>query len=152
MNKVILHGFTGKEPEVKSFDWGKVCKFSLATSESYKNKQGERITDTEWHTCVFKGSIVEVIEKYVKKGQELIVEGKNVTRQWEDKAGVKHYTTEVVCHSFEFCGTKEKVEQPKNNEGEWQGKKEVGAMSDVSELPGNIATDEENDELRDLPF
>ena len=135
MNKITLHGFTGKDPEVKTFDWGKVAKFSFATSESYKNKQGERITDTEWHTVVFKGSIVEVIEKYVKKGQELVVEGKNVTRQWKDKNDSTHYTTEVVCHSFEFCGTREKVEGPKNNEGEYQGKSDA-KISDINELPG----------------
>lgn len=137
MNKVILKGNIGKDPEIKTFDWGKVAKFSLATSETYKNKNDEKVTETEWHTCIFKGTICDVIEQYVHKGDQLLVEGKIVTRTYKDKSGESHWTTEVICHSFEFCGTKERIEQkPDNKEGQWQGKKEVKAMSDVNELPG----------------
>lgn len=134
MNKVILKGNVGEDPKVKRFDNGQVCKFSLATSESY-TKDGEKITNTEWHSVVFWGKIVDVIEKYVHKGDQLLVEGKNVTRSY-DKNGVTHWTTEVVCHTFEFCGTKERVEGPKNNEGEWKKgeKREVNSMSDPDEL------------------
>jgi len=130
MNKVILKGNVGKDPEVKKFDWGKVAKFSLATTESYKNKEGEKVTNTEWHNCVFKGTIAEVIEKYVHKGDQLLVEGKNVTRQYESN-GVNHWATEVVCHSFEFCGTKEKVESKSDN-------KTNANISDINDLPGNV--------------
>ena len=142
MNRVYLKGNLGKSPEVKSFDWGKVCKFSLATTESYKNKQGEKITETEWHNCVFKGSVVDVIEKYVHKGDQILVEGKIVTRNYKDKNQVDHWATEIVCHNFEFCGTKEKESKPDDNQGEWKKgeKRQVGAMSDISEL-GNAEDD-----------
>jgi len=147
MNKVILKGNVGKDPEVKKFENGSVAKFSLATSESYTDKKGERITNTEWHNVVFWGKITDVIEKYVKKGNEILVEGKNVTRKYDDKDGITHWSTEVVCHAFEFCGTKERVEQKENNEGKWQGKREVSAMSDINELPG--ANDDNPD---NMPF
>jgi len=131
MNKVILKGNVGEDPKVKKFDNGQVCKFSLATSESY-TKDGEKITNTEWHNVVFWGKIVDIIEKYVHKGDQLLVEGKNTTRSY-DKNGVTHYATEVVCHSFEFCGTKERVEsKPKDN------KVQVNSMSDARELPGYV--------------
>ena len=134
MNKVILKGHVGKTPEVKKFDNGQVAKFSLATSESYTDKKGERITNTEWHNVVFWGKICDTIDKYVKKGSEILVEGKIVTRSYDDKEGVTHWSTEVVCHSFEFCGSAEK---PKDQQGEWKKgeKREVGSMSDVSDLP-----------------
>ena len=146
MNKVILKGHVGKTPEVKKFDNGQVAKFSLATSESYTDKKGERITNTEWHNVVFWGKICDTIDKYVKKGSEILVEGKIVTRSYDDKEGVTHWSTEVVCHSFEFCGSA-KEDKPNDQQGEWKKgeKREVGSMSDVSELPGNITTDEENE-------
>ena len=144
MNKVILKGNLGKDPEVKTFDWGKVAKFSLATTESYTDKKGEKITNTEWHNIVFKGPVVEVIEKHLKKGSQVLVEGKIVTRTYKDKNQVDHWATEIVCNNFEFCGSAEK---PKDQQGEWKKgeKREVGSMSDVSELPGNVTTDEENE-------
>jgi len=144
MNKVILKGNLGKDPEVKTFDWGKVAKFSLATTESYKNKEGEKVTNTEWHNVVFKGSICDVIKKEVHKGDQLLVEGKIVTRQYDDKNGVTHWATEVVCHSFEFCGTKKKTEGPKNQEGKYQDAK----TSDISELAEECKKENEDD----LPF
>ena len=133
MNKVILKGNLGKDPEVKTFDWGKVAKFSLATKETYKNREGEKVTETEWHNIVFKGAICNIIEGYVKKGQEVLVEGKIVTRTYKDKNQVDHWATEIVCHSFEFCGTKEKVE---NKEGTYQksGKVDMKSLSDPAEL------------------
>jgi len=140
MNKVILKGNLGKDPEVKTFDWGKVAKFSLATKESYKNKDGQKISQTEWHNVIFKGSICDVIEEYLKKGNEVLVEGKIVTRTYKDKNGVDHWATEIICHFFEFCGTREKVE---NKEGVYQksGKVDVKSMTDPSEL-----------ENKNLPF
>ena len=142
MNKVILKGNLGKDPEVKTFDWGKVCKFSLATTESY-TKDGQKVTNTEWHNIVFKGAVVDVIEKYVHKGDQILVEGKIVTRTYKDKNQVDHWATEIVCHNFEFCGTKERVESTEKPSG-----KVDATPSDINELPGNVATDEENE----LPY
>jgi len=124
MNKVLLIGNVGKDPEVKSFEWGKVAKFSLATSESYKNKAGEKVTETEWHNIVFKGAVVDVIEKYVTKGTKLMVEGKIKTRSYE-KDGTTHWATEIMADGFEFCGSTEKKEPEKeaeNNEGKFRDK------------------------------
>ena len=134
MNKVMLIGNVGKDPEVREFDNNKVCRFTLATNETYKNKQGDKITDTEWHNIVFWGKLCDIIEKYVHKGDQIFVEGKNVTRKYEDKEGNARYTIEVVCHNFEFIGKKEK---PDNKEGKWQkGKDEVTSMSNADDLPG----------------
>ena len=141
MNKVILKGNLGKDPEVKSFDWGSVAKFSLATTESYTDKKGERITNTEWHNCVFKGKAAETIAKCdIKKGTQLLVEGKIVTRQYKDKDQVDHWATEIICHSFEFCGSKEKID---NNEGKYQkGEKvDMKAISDPAELDPSYVPD-----------
>ena len=140
MNKVILKGNVGKDPQVNRFDNGQVAKFSLATSESYTDKKGEKITDTQWHNIVFWGKVVDPIEKYVHKGDQLIVEGKIVYRSWDDKEGVTHYGTEVVCNNFEFCGSKDK---PDNNEGKYQkgDKVDMKAISDPAELDPSYVPD-----------
>ena len=101
VNKIILVGNVGNEPEVKSLtNDSKVCNFSLATSESYKNREGEKVTQTEWHNIVIFGKLTEIVEKYVKKGSLLYLEGKIRTRSWDDKEGNKRYTTEIVLDSF----------------------------------------------------
>lgn len=95
INKVILVGHCGKQPEVRHLDSGvTVANFSLATSDNYTNKQGEKVEQTEWHNIVVWGKLAEIVEKYVKKGMLLYIEGKLKTRQWE-KDGQKHYTTEI---------------------------------------------------------
>ena len=134
MNRVTLIGNIGKDPEVKTFDWGKVAKFSLATTESYKNKQGEKITETEWHNIVFKGKVVDVVEKYTHKGDKICVEGKIKTRSYTDKEGATHWATEIICDQLELIESK-KSEGPQAKD-EWKGKKEVKSMSDINELPG----------------
>lgn len=97
VNKVILVGNLGKDPEVKHLDNGKaVATFSLATNESYKNKEGEKVTNTEWHNIVAWTPFAEIIEKFTKKGQQIYLEGKLTTRSWDDQNGQKRYTTEVV--------------------------------------------------------
>lgn len=97
VNKVILVGNLGKDPEVKHLDNGKaVATFSLATNETYKNREGERVTKTEWHNIVAWTPFAEIIEKFTKKGQQIYLEGKLTTRSWDDQNGQKRYTTEVV--------------------------------------------------------
>ena len=96
VNKVILLGHTGRDPEVRYFDNGRaVANVSLATSESYKNKMGEKIDRTEWHKVVFWTPLAEIVEKYLKKGMQVYVEGKISTRSYDDKEGNKRYVTEV---------------------------------------------------------
>ena len=100
-NKVQLIGRLGQEPEIINFaDGNKMAKFSLATDDSYKDKDGKKVERTDWHNIVIKGGLVKVVEGYVKKGQEIAVEGKLTTRDWEDKEGNKRYITEVVCNEL----------------------------------------------------
>lgn len=101
VNKVILVGNVGVEPEIRNMQSGdRVANLSLATSESWKDKSGERQERTQWHkVVVFNQNIVNVVEKYVKKGAKLYIEGQLETRKWE-KDGVPQYTTEVVVKPF----------------------------------------------------
>jgi single-strand DNA-binding protein len=101
-NKVLLIGNIGQEPEIKEMKTGKMARFSLATNEAYKNAQGEKITETNWHNIVAWGKVAELVEQYVKKGDELVVEGRLVSRSYEDKEGVKRYITEVVLNELVF--------------------------------------------------
>jgi single-strand DNA-binding protein len=131
MNKVLLIGNIGKDPEVKTFDWGKVAKFSLATTESYKNKKGEKITETEWHNCVFKGKVCDIIEQYVHKGDKIHVQGKIKIHTYKDKNQVDHWATEIICDDLEFIESKKKEEPEKKSD-----KIQTGAKSDINDLPG----------------
>jgi single-strand DNA-binding protein len=104
-NKVQLIGNLGMDPEVKSFDGGrKLAKFSLATSQSYTNTQGEKVKDTQWHNIVVWGKLAEAAEKFLKKGSEVAVDGKIVYRSFEGKDGQNRYTTEIVTNNFLMLG------------------------------------------------
>ncbi|RVT43757.1 single-stranded DNA-binding protein [Sphingobium algorifonticola] len=99
VNKVILVGNLGKDPEVKSFqNGGKVCNFSIATSESWKDRNtGEKKEKTEWHNvAIFSEGLVGVAERYLRKGSKVYIEGQLRTRKWQDQQGNDRYTTEVV--------------------------------------------------------
>ena len=111
VNKVILVGNLGKDPEVKYLDNGvAVANFSLATTENYKNKEGERVSQTEWHNVVLWRGLAEVAEKYLKKGASVYVEGKIKTRKWEDKEGVTRYSTEILGENMTMLGGKSSSE------------------------------------------
>lgn len=112
MNKVILIGRLGREPEVRHLDNGKaVANFSIATSESYKNKAGERVESAEWHNIVLWSPQAEVAERFLRKGDQVSIVGKLTTRSWDDKDGNKRYTTEVVGRELGLLGGN-KTEQP----------------------------------------
>jgi single-strand DNA-binding protein len=97
VNKTILLGNLGKDPEIRNLDNGKsVANFSIATSEKYKNKQGEKVTNTDWHNIVLWSPLAEIAEKYLKKGSQVYIEGKLTTRSYDDKEGNTKYITEVV--------------------------------------------------------
>ncbi len=105
VNKVILIGNVGRDPEVRHLDKGvAVANFPLATSESYNAKNGERVTTTEWHNIVVWRGLADVVEKYVKKGDKLYLEGRIRTRSWDDKEGNKRYTTEIYVDNMEMLG------------------------------------------------
>ncbi len=133
VNKVILLGNLGKDPEVRYLDNGvAVANFSLATTESYKNKEGERVSQTEWHNIVLWRGLAEVAEKYLKKGSSVYIEGKIRTRKWEDKDGNTRYNTEILADNMTMLGGK--------------------PTSEGTPKPQNDAPDTSADKADDLPF
>ncbi len=137
VNKVVLIGHVGQDPEVRHLETGvAVANFTLATNESYKDKSGERINQTEWHRIVLWRGLAEVAEKYVKKGELLYIEGRLRTRNWDDKDGNKRYTTEIFADSMKMLGKKSDQENT------------------VSERRAGQTVEEDmgNDETDDLPF
>ena len=110
INKVILVGHLGKDPEVRYLEGGvSVASFPLATSESF-NKEGRKIEQTEWHNIVMWRGLADVADKYLQKGKLVYIEGKLRTRLFEDKSGIKKYTTEVVAENFTILGRKSDFE------------------------------------------
>lgn len=132
LNKVLLLGRLGKDPEIKNFDnGGSIASFSLATSRHWKDKQGQKQEATDWHNIVFNGPLVDVISKYVHKGDLLLVEGMLRTRKWE-KDGQTNYVTEVVGSNMQLM--------PKaSNQNQSEGAKPAS--------PFNPAAKEEDDGL-----
>lgn len=117
VNKVILIGNLGKDPEVRELENGRaVANVSMATSESYKNKAGEKVTNTEWHNLVAWSPIAEVWGKHAQKGTKMYVEGKLATRSYDDKEGQKRYVTEVVVQQFTFLGGANEAQPQEVNE------------------------------------
>ena len=106
-NSVQLIGRLGKDPEVKEFGKSKKAVFSIATSDSYKNQKGEKIEDTQWHNIVIWGKLAGVAEKYLKKGNEVAVEGKLVHRMYETDKGEKKFFTEVNVNDLLMLGGKQ---------------------------------------------
>jgi len=105
LNKVQLIGNMCQDPEVRYTKSGQaVASFSLATSERWTGKDGNKEEKTEFHRIVIWGKLAEIVEKYLSKGKQIYVEGKNQTREWEDKEGNKRQTTEIVCHVMTMLG------------------------------------------------
>ncbi|WP_421752900.1 single-stranded DNA-binding protein [Croceimicrobium sp.] len=109
VNKVILIGNAGSDPEIKSFDnGGKIARLPLATSEKYTNRNGEKVTSTEWHNLIFRGGIVGVVEKFVSKGDKLFIEGSIKTRSWTDRStNTERYTTEIVVLNMQMLSSRQ---------------------------------------------
>lgn len=126
MNKVILYGNCGKDPESKQINGKTVTKFSLATNKTYTDAAGQKITDTCWHNIVLWGKVAEMASKYVKKGSSIIIEGEISYRNYENKEGQTVYITEIIGHNMHFAGSKPE-EKPKST-----------AMSDINELPQSV--------------
>ena len=100
-NKVQLIGNLGMNPEVKTTENGKkVARFSLATSETYRNNEGKKVTETQWHNIVVWGNLAGIAENYLQKGGEIALEGRLTHRQYEDKQGNKKFFTEIVANDF----------------------------------------------------
>jgi single-strand DNA-binding protein len=111
INKVILVGHLGKDPDSKYLpDSTPVANFTVATDENYKNKSGEKVQKTEWHKIVAFGKLAEICTQYLTKGKLVYIEGRIQTRAWDDKEGVKKYTTEIVASSMQMLDSKKKEE------------------------------------------
>jgi single-strand DNA-binding protein len=105
VNKVILIGNLGQDPELRSTQGGQsVCSLRLATTDKYKDKEGNLVERTEWHTIVVWGRDAENVNKFCKKGKQLYIEGRLQTRKWQDKTGADRYSTEIVADTVRFLG------------------------------------------------
>ena len=150
VNKVILIGNLGKDPEIRALEGGtKLARFPIATSESFQDKTtGERREITDWHNIVVWRGLAEVAEKYLTKGMKVYVEGKLKTRSWQDESGVTKYATEVVADNFTMLSSKS---ESKNMGGDQtqQPYKSEGTPSNPSKMSDELM---ENDDSDDLPF
>ena len=134
--QVILVGILGKDPEVRYLDSGvAVANFSLATTENYKNKQGEKVSQTEWHNIVLWRGLAEVAEKWLKKGSSVYIEGKIRTNKWEDKEGNTRYNTEILADNMTMLGNRISSDVSDKNDSK--------TVSEIKSV---------NDENDDLPF
>tara|TARA_B100001167_G_C16774709_1_gene310542 strand:+ start:9119 stop:9526 length:408 start_codon:yes stop_codon:yes gene_type:complete len=132
LNKVILIGNLGNDVDTHTFDnGGKISKFPIATSETYTNKSGEKVTNTEWHNIVVKGKSADICEQYLSKGDKVLIEGKITTRKWQDKDGNDRYNTDIETYNVTFMSTKGDNASPQTHDA----------------VP--LASDDSND---DLPF
>jgi len=146
VNKVILLGNLGRDPEVRHLDNNRaVANFSIATSESYKNKAGEKVTNTEWHNIVLWSPLAEIAEKYLKKGNQVYIEGKLTSRSYEDKEGITKYITEVVGRDMTLIGGA-------RQEGSGESMTSSSSSSTPSEQTTPTAVVETSEEADDLPF
>ena len=143
VNKVILIGNLGKDPEVRHLENGTaVANFPIATSESYKDKEGNRIDQTEWHNVVAWRKLAEIAESYLKKGSQIYLEGKLRTRSWDDQQGNNKYTTEVVADTFTMLGKRDDVQNNQQSAGVYK------TPSKTTQPHQNNVVEEEDD----LPF
>ncbi|MBC5775920.1 single-stranded DNA-binding protein [Pontibacter sp. KCTC 32443] len=152
VNKVILIGNLGKDPEVRHLEGGvAVARFPLATSESFKDKNGQKQEKTEWHNIVLWRGLAEVAEKYLRKGQSVFIEGKIRTSQYQDKEGNQRYSTEIVADNMTMLTRGEGGSQ--DGGGNYQGAASSATAGTYSagssSAPAGVA---QNDEPDDLPF
>ncbi len=140
VNKVILVGNLGKDPEVRHLENGAVvANFPLATTESYKDKNGNRQDQTEWHNIVLWRGLAQIAEKYLNKGSQVFIEGKIRSRSWQDKDGNTRYTTEIVGDNMTMLGGRSENSSPR------------AEQNDTAKTPEAISKTE-NEEDDDLPF
>ena len=146
INKAILVGRLGQDPELKYTASGQsVCNFSVATPESWTDKNGQKNEKVEWHRIVVWGKLGELCSQYLAKGRQAYIEGKLQTRSWDDDNGVKHYTTEVLAQNVQFLGDapqqgRQQNQQPAQQQQNYQQPPQQGGVPE-----GGFAAD-------DIPF
>jgi single-strand DNA-binding protein len=154
VNKVILIGNLGRDPEVRSTPSGQpVASFSLATSRKWKDKTGNRQEETEWHNIVVWGKQAEIAGQYLKKGKQIYLEGRLQTRSWDDKqSGEKKYRTEVVCDNFQMLGSRGDMEGGGggySGGGSYEGGGSGGSSGGGASSGGGYGGEPDDD---DIPF
>jgi len=147
LNKVMLIGNLGKDPESREMgDGTKMAKFPIATTETYKNRQGEKVSNTEWHNIVLWRGLAEVAINWLKKGDSVYIEGKLKTRSWEDENGVKKYATDIQADNLSMLGSK------RDNESQYQSNSsEQNTNTELKKVDENKVNETSNEE-DDLPF
>ena len=120
VNKVILVGNLGRDPEVRYMPSGEpVANITIATSSKYKNKSGEMVEETEWHRVTFFGKLAEIVSQYLKKGRPVYVEGRIKTRKYTDKDGIEKYATDIIANEMQMLGGREGMGEPSGDEGSY---------------------------------
>jgi single-strand DNA-binding protein len=154
INKVILVGNVGKDPETRHLENGTpVCNFTMATSETYKDKAGQKVTQTEWHNIVMWRQLAEIADKWVKKGSQIYLEGKIRTRSYDDKDGNKRYVTEIVADTMQLLGSRPTDGQAPAQGGQAPAQAQPSSYSQPQAQPvddfGSVDLANDGD---DLPF
>lgn len=150
LNKVTIIGNLTRDPEIKSIPSGqKVCSFSVATNETYKDAQGQKKEKVEFHNIVVWGKTAENVAQYMKKGSQILVEGKLQTRSWDGQDGKKLYRTEIMAQTVQF-GSKPKVSNDGHHQGNGSDVTQSNEAPDVT--PGGYDGEVEDINLDDIPF
>ena len=142
VNKVILVGYLGKDPEIRHLEANtSVATFTLATTESYTNKEGKRIDQTEWHNIVAWRGLAEIASKYLQKGKQVYIEGKIRSRSYDDKDGNKRYVTEIVADALTLLGKKDDQNGQQVDDQRSNTPKQEDQLAEIHRTPAD-----------DLPF
>ncbi len=145
VNKVIIVGNLGIDPEIKTLESGaKLARLSIATSESYMNKEGHRIEQTEWHRVILWRGLADIAERYLSKGKQVYIEGKLRTRSWKDQDGNDRYATEIVADNMQLLG------RPSDNQSSASGERQQASAPKAQAQAVQQAAGSDADD--DLPF
>ena len=146
LNKVMLIGNAGKDPEIRHLENGvAVVTLPVATTERYKDRNGEVKEQTEWHNVVFWRGLADIVERFVRKGSQLFIEGKLRTRSWEDQSGQKKYITEIVAENLRLLGRRGDNDNHQQQTGNYQQQNNKPAITNDTDLIDGTEAD-------DLPF
>jgi single-strand DNA-binding protein len=153
LNKVMLIGNLGKDPEIMHFDnGGSLVKFPIATSETYTNREGQRVTNTEWHNVVINAKgLVDVAHKYLKKGHKVYLEGRIKTRKWQDQTGADRYTTEIQANQMTMLTSRAESEGMSSDQSGGYSQQPPAAQAPAAPMPAATAMNNTQEE-DDLPF
>jgi len=149
VNKVILIGNVGADPDVKYLEGGvAVANLRLATTERYRNKNGENVDQTEWHNIVLWRGLAEIVEKYVRKGMRLYIEGRIRTRSWDDQNGNKRYTTEIWADNMQMLSYRQEGDNSGNAPRSYSAPGHSAPAAPAASAEAPMAPDDSDD----LPF